>query len=115
AIGGFDRTAIGEDMDLTLRLQRHFRAARVPFRIAFDPSPLCSTQAPEDWASLQSQRYRWRRGLLQVLWRNRTMIGNPRYGVVGLGALPYAVLFEGLAPLLEFSSYMIATAALISG
>jgi cellulose synthase/poly-beta-1,6-N-acetylglucosamine synthase-like glycosyltransferase len=115
AVGGFDRTAIGEDMDLTLRLQRHFRAAGEPFRIAFDPSPLCSTQAPEDWASLRSQRHRWRRGLLQVLWRHRRMIGNPRYGVVGLGALPYAILFEGLAPLLEFSSYLIATVALVNG
>ena len=41
AVGGYDRTAIGEDMDLTIRLQRHFRARREPFRIAFDPNPLC--------------------------------------------------------------------------
>ena len=85
AIGGFDRTAIGEDMDLTIRLQRHFRERREPFRIAFDPNPLCWTQAPEDWRSLQAQRCRWRRGLLQVLWRHRGMIGNPRFGIVGLG------------------------------
>ena len=26
AVGGYDRAAIGEDMDLTIRLQRHFRA-----------------------------------------------------------------------------------------
>ena len=56
AVGGYDRTAIGEDMDLTVRLQRHFRARREPFRIAFDPNPLCWTQAPEDWQSLRSQR-----------------------------------------------------------
>ena len=40
AVGGYDRTAIGEDMDLTIRLQRHFRARREPVRIAFDPNPL---------------------------------------------------------------------------
>ena len=71
AVGGYDQTAIGEDMDLTIRLQRHFRARREPIRIAFDPNPLCWTQAPEDWQSLRSQRYRWRRGLLQSLWRYR--------------------------------------------
>ena len=49
AVGGYDRTAIGEDMDLTIRLQRHFRARREPVRIAFDPNPLAWTQAPEDW------------------------------------------------------------------
>jgi cellulose synthase/poly-beta-1,6-N-acetylglucosamine synthase-like glycosyltransferase len=58
-------------------------------------------QAPEDLSSLQSQRYRWRRGLLQVLWRHRRVIGNPRFGKVGLGALPYVAFFEGLGPLLE--------------
>ena len=77
AVGGYDRTAIGEDMDLTIRLQRHFRARREPIRMAFDPNPLAWTQAPEDWRSLHSQRCRWRRGLLQVLWRYRRMIGNP--------------------------------------
>ena len=86
AVGGYDRTAIGEDMDLTIRLQRHFRARGEPVRIAFDPNPLCWTQAPEDWQSLRSQRYRWRRGLLQTLWRYRRMIGNPRFGTVGLGS-----------------------------
>jgi cellulose synthase/poly-beta-1,6-N-acetylglucosamine synthase-like glycosyltransferase len=65
-------TAIGEDIDLTIRLQRHFRERRDPVRIAFDPNPLCWTQAPEDSKSLKSQRYRWRRGLLQVLWRHTT-------------------------------------------
>src|SRR5262245_24683910 len=65
AVGGFDRTAIGEDFDLTVRIQRHMRRLREPFRIVFDPSPLCCTQAPEDWISLRSQRHRWRRGLLQ--------------------------------------------------
>jgi len=115
AVGGYDPKAIGEDMDLTFRLQRHFRRRGEPFRIVFDPSPLCSTQAPEDWVSLRSQRYRWRRGLMQTLWRYRGMIGNPRYGLVGVGALPYVVIFEGLAPLLEFASYVLATVGLIAG
>ena len=109
--GGYDRTAIGEDMDLTIRLQRHFRARREPFRIVFDPNPLAWTQAPEDLRSLQSQRYRWRRGLLQTLWRYRRMIGNPRFGIVGLGSLPYVAFFEGLGPLLETSGYLVTVLA----
>jgi cellulose synthase/poly-beta-1,6-N-acetylglucosamine synthase-like glycosyltransferase len=111
AVGGFDRTAIGEDMDLTIRLQRHFRRLRQPIRIGFDPNPLAWTQAPEDWPSLKSQRTRWRRGLLQVLWRYRGMIGNPRYGLVGLVALPYIAVFEGLGPLLETSGYAVTAVA----
>jgi cellulose synthase/poly-beta-1,6-N-acetylglucosamine synthase-like glycosyltransferase len=115
AVGGYDTTAIGEDMDLTVRLQKFYRARRQPFRIAFEPRPLCCTQAPEDFESLRSQRLRWRRGLLQVLWRHRRMIGNPRFGAVGLGALPHLVLFEGLAPLIEVAGYAVTTLAWLSG
>lgn len=111
AVGGYDTTAIGEDMDLTVRLQRHFRARGLPIRIAFDPNPLGWTQAPEDWRSLRAQRCRWRRGLLQVLWRHRAMIANPRYGVVGLGALPYITFFEGAGPIVETAGYAITIGA----
>jgi cellulose synthase/poly-beta-1,6-N-acetylglucosamine synthase-like glycosyltransferase len=111
SVGGFDHTAIGEDMDLTLRLQRFYRAAGLPIRIKFIPVPVCWTQAPEDFASLRAQRARWRRGLLQVLWRNRGAIANPRFGIVGVGVLPYTAFFEGIGPMLEFSGYVIATLA----
>jgi riboflavin biosynthesis pyrimidine reductase len=40
AVGGYDPTAIGDDMDLTVRLQKYFRSRREPIRIAFDPNPL---------------------------------------------------------------------------
>jgi len=115
AVGGYDRNAIGEDMDLTIRLQRDFRERREPARLAFDPTPLCWTQAPEDLRSLQSQRCRWRRGLLQVLWRNRRMIGNPRFGKVGLLTLPYTLVFEGLGPLLELGGYLVLVPAALLG
>ena len=115
AVGGYDQTAVGEDIDLTIRLQRHFRARREPARIAFDANPLCWTQAPEDWRSLRSQRYRWRRGLLQSLWRYRGMIGNPRFGTVGLASLPYLAFFEGLGPLLEAGGYAVTFSAAVLG
>jgi len=115
AVGGYDRTAIGEDMDLTIRMQRHFRARGEPMRIAFDPNTLAWTQAPEDWRSLRSQRYRWRRGLLQSLWRYRGMIGNPRFGIVGLGSLPYVAFFEGVGPLLEAGGYLVTIGAAVLG
>jgi cellulose synthase/poly-beta-1,6-N-acetylglucosamine synthase-like glycosyltransferase len=115
AVGGYDHTAIGEDMDLTIRLQRHFRERGEPARIAFDPNPLCWTQAPEDLHSLRSQRCRWRRGLLQVLWRHRRVIGNPRYGKVGLVTLPLITFFEGLGPLLEVAGYVVTIVAGVLG
>jgi cellulose synthase/poly-beta-1,6-N-acetylglucosamine synthase-like glycosyltransferase len=115
AVGGYDRTAIGEDMDLTLRLHAYRGPNGERYRIAFDPYPLCWTQAPEDFASLRSQRCRWRRGLLQVLWRHRRMLANPRFGGVGVGSFVYVAIFEGIGPLLEITGYIVTTAAALVG
>jgi len=114
-VGGYDRASIGEDMELTMRLHRLYRERRQPYRIAFEPDPLCWTQAPEDVRSLRSQRTRWRRGFLQVLAGHVRMVGNPRYGVVGLVALPYLALFEGLGPLLQVGGLLVSTAAVLTG
>ncbi len=114
-VGGYDGTAIGEDMDVTLRLQAYYRERKRPIRIAYVPLPVCWTQAPEDGQSLRAQRCRWRRGLLQVLWRHRRMIGNPRYGIIGMGVLPYVAIFEGLGPLIELLGYVVTTAAFFLG
>jgi hypothetical protein len=43
------------------------------------------------------------------------MIGNPRYGVIGMAVLPYAALFEGLAPLLELAGYVVLILGAVSG
>jgi cellulose synthase/poly-beta-1,6-N-acetylglucosamine synthase-like glycosyltransferase len=114
-VGGYDHTSIGEDMDLTLRLQRFYREKGERIRIGFTPLPVCWTQAPEDLRSLKAQRCRWRRGLLQAFWRHRGMIGNPRFGVIGIGVLPYTAFFEGLGPLIELSGYVITTIAAVMG
>ena len=43
------------------------------------------------------------------------MIANPRYGAVGLVALPLILVFEGIGPLLEVSGYVVTTLALFLG
>jgi cellulose synthase/poly-beta-1,6-N-acetylglucosamine synthase-like glycosyltransferase len=115
AIGGYDKTSIAEDMDLTLRLQRYCRTMPRPGRIRFVPLPVCWTQAPEDWRSLSGQRCRWRRGLLQVFREHRSMVGNPRFGSVGLWTLPYTLVFDGFGPLLETVGCVIVTTAALLG
>ena len=114
-VGGYDVNAIGEDMDLTLRLHAFYRDRGELVSVGFVPFVVCWTQAPEDTASLRRQRTRWRRGLLQVLWRHRRMIGNPRYGLVGRVVLPYTALVEGVGPLLEIAGYAAATIAIVTG
>jgi cellulose synthase/poly-beta-1,6-N-acetylglucosamine synthase-like glycosyltransferase len=115
AIGGFRKEAIGEDLDLVVRLHRHARERGESYRIAFVPDPVCWTEAPSTLASLASQRARWQSGLAEVLWRNRDMVGRRRYGVIGFVALPYQWLFELIAPAVEVIGWASMIAATCIG
>lgn len=101
AVGGYRSSAIGEDIDLVVRLHRHLLMTASDYRIGFVPDPVCWTEAPSDLKSLARQRARWQNGLLDVLWNTRDMLFRPRFGRIGFCALPYLWLFELLAPVVE--------------
>lgn len=103
AVGGYAERTVGEDVELVVRLHRHLRKRGLPYRIEFVPDPVCWTEAPESLRVLSRQRRRWHRGLGETLWRHRRIIGNPRYGALGLAALPYFLVFEFLGPVVELA------------
>jgi cellulose synthase/poly-beta-1,6-N-acetylglucosamine synthase-like glycosyltransferase len=105
--GGYAHDTVGEDMELVVRLHRHLIEHDIPYRIVFVPDPVCWTEAPSSLRVLARQRNRWHRGLLDTLWRHRTMLMRPRYGTIGLLAMPYFVLFELLAPVVEAAGYLL--------
>ena len=103
--GGYDTTTVGEDMELVVRLHRYCRERGIPGRIAFIADPVAWTECPETLRILGRQRERWHRGLTEVLWRHRRMLLNPRYGRVGLLAMPYFFVLEMLGPIIELAGY----------
>ncbi len=105
-IGGFRPHAIGEDLDLVVRLHRYLQEQGQQYVISFIPDPTCWTEVPADFRSLARQRARWHKGLLDTLWPNRDMLFRPRYGRVGSVILPYMWIFELFAPLMEFTGYV---------
>lgn len=115
AVGGYDHTTVGEDMELVVRLHRYHLEQKIPYRIAFLADPVAWTECPESLAVLARQRQRWQRGLAEVLWRHRVMLGNPRYGVIGLLAVPYFFFLEMLGPVVEFAGYIAFALTLILG
>jgi cellulose synthase/poly-beta-1,6-N-acetylglucosamine synthase-like glycosyltransferase len=104
-IGGYNAATVGEDMDLVVRLHRHHRQVNRPYRIAYVPSAVAWTEAPEDLKMLKSQRMRWQRGLCEVLSMHRGMPLQARRGLPGTLGYAYFVLFEALAPLIELFGY----------
>jgi cellulose synthase/poly-beta-1,6-N-acetylglucosamine synthase-like glycosyltransferase len=98
-MGGFRSDTLAEDQDLTIGIQAK------GYRVRFDSSAIAWTEAPSTFRGLARQRFRWAFGTLQCLWKYRAMTLNPRYGALGLFALPQVWLFQialtALAPLAD--------------
>ncbi len=107
ACGGYQTDSIGEDMELVVRLHRIYREKKWPYAIAFVPDPVCWTEAPATLGMWYKQRNRWQRGLMDTMRRHICMLLNPRYGVIGLVAMPYFFFFEMLSPIVEFFGYSV--------
>ncbi len=115
AAGGYRTDTVGEDMELVVRLHRRMRELGRPYRIRYLIDPVCWTQVPRDRATLARQRDRWHRGLLETLWRHRGMLLRPRYGRLGMVAMPYFWAFEAAGPLLEVGGYLLVLGLLAAG
>lgn len=113
--GGYDTSTVGEDAELVLRLHRHYREQGKPCRITFFPDPICWTEVPGDLRTLVRQRDRWQRGMLELLHKHRDMIGNRRYGRIGMVLLPYFTLFEVIGPVIEILGLAAAVTGLATG
>jgi len=90
-----------------MRMHRTLRDQGRRYRIGFVPEPVCWTEAPSSLAVLRRQRTRWQRGLIDSLQRHKAMFGEPRYGVIGLLAMPYFLLFEMLGPAVELLGFIV--------
>ena len=100
-LGGYDLENIGEDAEMVTRIHRSMRDEDTDYRIVFVAEPVCWTEVPDQLKGLAGQRRRWSAGGAEVVWKHRRMVGNPRYGVVGLLTLPFFLLFEVLGPVVE--------------
>lgn len=102
-------------MELVVRLRRHAYEQRRRAAVVFSPDPVAWTEAPESWRLLARQRNRWYRGLLDVITRHRRMVLNPRYGSAGMVAMPYYLVVEALAPVVEAIGLVLLVAGLVTG
>ncbi len=105
--GGYRNDTVGEDMELVVRLHRMMRRKKRQYRITFIADPVCWTEAPEKLKILSRQRNRWQRGLIDSMFLNIQMLFNPKYGIIGLFAMPFFFFFEMLGPIAELTGYIV--------
>jgi len=113
--GGYRAETIGEDIDLVVRMRKYLHEQRISYRIAYIPDPICWTEAPETLKSLANQRIRWHQGLIETITYSKKMLFNPRYGITGLFAMPFYLIFEMVGPLIEATGYTLFAAMFFTG
>ena len=115
ACGGYNPATVGEDMELVVRMRRYMEERKQPYKVTYIPDPLCWTEAPSSYKILGRQRNRWTRGTIETLRIHRKMCFNPRYRLLGMLSYPYWLLFEQLAPLVEFIGFIGVIIAVLLG
>jgi peptidoglycan-N-acetylglucosamine deacetylase len=100
-LGGFPSETLAEDQDLTISLLKR------GYKVLYDSSAIAWTEAPDTIGGLLKQRFRWAFGTLQCLWKHRDVTLKPRYGSLGLIAVPqtwlFQFLFSVIAPLVDLT------------
>lgn len=114
-VGGYKTNTIGEDMEIVVRLHKYMRANRRKYKIIFCEDAVCWTQGPMSVNDIRSQRRRWQIGLLDTLLAHKGLFLNPRYGSVGLAAIPYNWVFELFGAVVEALGYFIIPFSLLMG
>jgi cellulose synthase/poly-beta-1,6-N-acetylglucosamine synthase-like glycosyltransferase len=114
-VGGYSTDTVAEDMELVVRIHKYFRQRKQPYKVLFSAEPICWTEVPSDMTTLRRQRNRWHRGVWETLWKHRDMLLNPRYGRLGMLAIPYFWLFEALSPVLEVLGYVFVPISFVLG
>lgn len=113
--GGYDPASFAEDVDMLLRMVTYMRNTGQDFRLGQIPQVCCWTEGPFLPHSMYRQRVRWSRGLFEIVSNHRKMFFNPKYGVMGTFTLPYILLFEFIAPLLEVGGFFFMIWLIFSG
>jgi len=100
-LGGYPADTLAEDQDLTISIQR------AGWKVTYDQYAVAWTEAPETFAALARQRFRWAYGTLQCLWKHHAAIaaGQPR-GLARIGlpqVILFQVLFAAISPVIDLA------------
>ena len=94
--GGYDKDTIVEDFDATIKVLKSGKIVRGTTKA------LAYTEAPETIGQFVKQRARWYRGNLQVLFKHKNVITNPRFGFLQKIAFPHMILSMIVLPITSF-------------
>jgi cellulose synthase/poly-beta-1,6-N-acetylglucosamine synthase-like glycosyltransferase len=114
AVGAFDPACLVEDYELIHRLRRYGVLEGLDWTTGVVGAAKALTDAPSTTAAFLRQRRRWFCGFLQTQYWYRDMVGNPRYGRLGLMMLPVKAL-DTLQPIYGLLAVALLAFYLVTG
>ena len=114
AVGGFDPECMVEDYELIHRLRRYGRAQGRSWRFRVLGAAQARTDAPATIPAFLRQRRRWFGGFLQTQYWYRSMVGDRRFGWLGMLMLPVKAV-DTLQPLYGLTAFFLLLAYAVTG
>ncbi len=115
AVGGYDHTTMGEDMELVVRLHVFCLKNQIPYTIKYATDAVCWSQAPDNMRDLRKQRRRWHLGLYQSLTKHKQILFSSKFGLVRTVSYMYFLIFELLSPYIEIFGILSVIAMFLLG
>ena len=104
-LGGF-RDGLGEDIDITIRLQEY--AQKHQKFVTYTMDAICYTECPQTWKDLARQRIRWQKAFWDAVVHNRQfLIRNFFESGISFFMLADAVFSGSMAVLAFISNYLL--------
>ncbi len=113
-VGGFDPDCLVEDYELIHRLKRYSTLHGRRWTTRVLGGARARTEAPSTTLAFLRQRRRWFGGFLQTQYWYRDMVGDRRYGALGLAMLPVKAI-DTLQPLYGLTAFVLLCAYLVQG
>ena len=104
--GGFDADCLVEDYELIHRLRRFATLHQRHWTTRVLGNARARTEAPSTVVAFLRQRRRWFGGFLQTQYWYRDMVGDARYGWLGLAMLPVKAI-DTLQPLYGLTAFFL--------
>lgn len=115
AAGGYRGDSFAEDMEMLLDAEKYCCDFHLPYKVLQIPVTCCWTEGPSNLKILYRQRSRWGRGLVQTFVRHRDMILRRKYRRIGMITMPYILVFELFAPIIESSGFVMFIYLAVTG
>lgn len=113
--GVLNKSTVGEDMELVVRLKRYCKLIKSDYKIFFSTEAICHTEVPSLYPVLIGQRKRWQRGLIDVLYFHRDLIFKKGSKLDGNIMFPFYIVAEIYVPLINVIGIFILIAAVVFG